>query len=81
MVLWSDQATTSTREASMSHANAPLNPTGRLRLARCIVQKQWALCCAAERFGVSTTTTKRWADQFRAERVTGMSDRTSRLPR
>ena len=25
----------------MSHANAPLTPTGRLRLARCLVEDGW----------------------------------------
>ncbi|WP_299276299.1 leucine zipper domain-containing protein, partial [uncultured Georgenia sp.] len=40
----------------MSHANAPLTPTGRLRLARCVVEDGWPLRRAAERFGVSVTT-------------------------
>ncbi len=33
----------------MSHANAMLTPTGRLRLARCIVDQGWPLRRAAER--------------------------------
>ncbi|KAA9160768.1 IS481 family transposase, partial [Amycolatopsis acidicola] len=37
----------------MSHRNAPLSPTGRLRLARCVVDDEWPLRRAAERFQVS----------------------------
>ncbi len=62
----------------MSHANAPLTPTGRLRLARCIVEDGWPLRRAAERFGVSVTTARRWADRYRAEGAAGMIDRSSR---
>ncbi|MFF9087910.1 IS481 family transposase, partial [Streptomyces sp. NPDC014991] len=45
----------------MSHRNAPLTPTGRLRLARCVVDDGWPLRRAAERFQVSHTTAARWA--------------------
>lgn len=62
----------------MSHANAPLTQTGRLRLARCVVDDGWPLARAAERFGVSVTTTKRWADRYRAHGYQGMADRPSR---
>ncbi|MCA2240744.1 IS481 family transposase, partial [Mycobacterium avium] len=34
----------------MSHRNAPLSETGRLRLARCVVEDGWSLRRAAERF-------------------------------
>ena len=37
----------------MSHRNAPLSETGRLRLARCVVEEGWPLRRAAERFQVS----------------------------
>jgi hypothetical protein len=37
--------------------------TGRLRLARCIVEDGWPLRRAAERFQVCPTTAKRWADR------------------
>ncbi len=33
----------------MIHRNAPLTPTGRLRLARCVVEDGWPLHRAAER--------------------------------
>ena len=49
----------------MPHRNAPLTETGRLRLARCVVDDGWPLRRAAERFQVSVTTAKRWADRYR----------------
>lgn len=62
----------------MSHRNAPLTPTGRLRLARCVVDEGWPLRRAAERFQVSVSTAKRWADRYRREGQAGMTDRPSR---
>lgn len=62
----------------MPHSNAPLTETGRLRLARCVVEDGWPLRRAAERFQVSPTTAKRWADRYRTLGEAGMSDRSSR---
>ncbi|MCX4755596.1 IS481 family transposase [Kitasatospora purpeofusca] len=62
----------------MPHRNAPLTETGRLRLARCVVEDGWPLRRAAERFQVSPTTAKRWADRYRALGEAGMADRSSR---
>ncbi len=62
----------------MSHRNAPLSETGRLRLARCVVEDGWPLRRAAERFQVSVTTAARWADRYRALGAPGMVDRSSR---
>lgn len=62
----------------MSHANALLTPRGRLLLARCVVEDGWPLRRAAERFAVSVTTAKRWADRYRASGEAGMADRPSR---
>jgi transposase InsO family protein len=62
----------------MSHANAPLAPAGRLRLARCVVEQGWPLRRAADRFNVSVTTAARWADRYREHGVAGMQDRSSR---
>jgi transposase len=45
----------------MPHRNAPLTETGRLRLARCVVDDGWPVRRAAERFQVSPTTAARWA--------------------
>jgi transposase InsO family protein len=60
------------------HANAKLMPRGRLELARCVVEDHWPLRRAAERFQVSATTAKRWADRYRLAGAAGMSDRSSR---
>jgi transposase InsO family protein len=62
----------------MPHRNAPLTETGRLRLARCVVEDGWPLRRAAERFQVSPTTAQRWADRYRDLGERGMSDRSSR---
>jgi len=62
----------------MPHRNAPLSETGRERLARCIVDDGWPLRRAAERFQVSPTTAKRWADRYRQAGTAGMADRSSR---
>lgn len=62
----------------MSHANAPLTPRGRLRLARCVVEDGWPLRRAAERFGVSVTCAQRWAKRYRELGEAGMVDRSSR---
>ena len=62
----------------MVHRNAPLSETGRLRLARCIVDEGWTLRRAAERFQVSVSTASRWAGRYRLEGGAGMSDRSSR---
>lgn len=62
----------------MSHANAPLSPTGRLRLARCVVDDGWTLARAAERFNVSITTAQRWAGRYRTHGPAVMVDRSSR---
>ena len=66
------------RKALVPHRNAPLTETGRLRLARCVVEDGWSLRRAAERFQVSATTAQRWADRYRARGEAGMSDRSSR---
>jgi transposase InsO family protein len=60
------------------HRNAPLSETGRLRLARCVVEEGWPLRRAAERFQVSVTTASRWAGRYRREGAVGMADRSSR---
>jgi len=60
------------------HGNAPLSETGRLRLARCVVEDGWPLRRAAERFQVSSTTAWRWASRYRAMGAAGMADRSSR---
>jgi transposase InsO family protein len=66
------------REALMPHRNAPLTETGRLRLARCVVEDGWPVRRAAERFQVSPTTASRWASRYRQYGPAGMADRSSR---
>jgi transposase-like protein len=61
----------------MVHRNAPLSETGRLRLARCVVEDGWPLRRAAERFQVSPTTAARWAGRYRDLGQAGMADRSS----
>lgn len=70
----------------MTHANAPLMPEGRRRLAVLIVERGWSLRRAAERFQCSPATAKRWADRYRVGLP--LTDRSSqprrspnRLPR
>ena len=62
----------------MSHRNAPLSETGRLRLARCVVEDGWPLRRAAERFQVAVSTAARWAGRYRELGAAGMCDRSSR---
>jgi transposase-like protein len=66
------------QEALMSHRNAPLSETGRLRLVRCVVEDGWPLRRAAERFQVSPTTASRWAHRYQEQGAAGMADRSSR---
>ena len=60
----------------MTHANAPLTPEGRRRLAVLIVEEGWPVRRAAERFQVSPATASRWARRYRAGQP--MTDRSSR---
>lgn len=60
----------------MSHANAPLTPIGRKRLAALIVDEGWTIRRAAERFQVSPATASKWASRYR-EGV-ALCDRSSR---
>ena len=64
----------------MVHRDAPLTPTGRLRLARCVIEHGWTPRQATERFQVAHTTAKRWADRYRTHGPAGMGDRSS-IPR
>jgi transposase InsO family protein len=62
----------------MPHRNAPLSETGRLRLARCVIEEGWPIRRAAERFQVSPTTASRWAHRYQEQGAAGMADRSSR---
>jgi transposase InsO family protein len=62
----------------VSHANAALTPKARLKLARLIVDDEWPIARAAERYNVSWPTAKRWAERYRELGEAGMADRSSR---
>ena len=62
----------------MVHRNAPLSETGRLRLARCIVEDGWPLRRAAERFQVSVNTARGGRAATARQGEAGMADRSSR---
>ncbi len=65
----------------MTHANAPLTPVGRERLARLIVDDGWPVARAAERFQVSPATASKWARRLRAgEPMTDLSSRPRSSP-
>ena len=61
-----------------THANAALTPLARLKLARLIVEQDWPIPRAAERYDVSWKTAKKWADRYEAAGPAGMLDRSSR---
>ena len=60
----------------MTHANAPLTPVGRRRLAELVVVHGWPVRRAAERFQCSPATASKWAARLRAGLP--MTDRSSR---
>lgn len=63
----------------MSHANAPLTPEGRRRLASLIIDEHWPIRRAAERFQVSPATASKWAARYHANEP--LDDRASRPAR
>lgn len=63
---------------SRAPPQCPADRTGRLRLACCVVNEEWPLRPAAERFQVSHTTARRWAERYRRQGAACMSDRPSR---
>jgi transposase InsO family protein len=60
----------------VTHANAPLAPLGRLRLAQLIVDRGWSVRRAAERFQCAPSTASKWAARYRAGLP--LTDRSSR---
>ena len=66
----------------MTHANAPLTPEGRRRLAVLIVEGGWTCRRAAERFQVSPATAAKWAARYRQGLpMTDCSSRPASSPR
>lgn len=60
----------------MSHANAPLTPIGRQRLAALIIDQGRSVRRAAERFQVSPATAAKWARRYPASEP--LNNRSSR---
>jgi transposase InsO family protein len=67
-----------TQEVFVSHANAALTPRARLKIARLIVEENWPVARAAERYDVSWPTARRWAERYRQLGPGGMGDAPSR---
>jgi transposase InsO family protein len=66
----------------VTHANAPLTPEGRRRLAVLVIESGWTIRRAAERFQVSPATAAKWASRYRQGLpMTDRSSRPARSPR
>lgn len=80
--MWVTTLTVLNTEVFVSHANAPLTPVGRQRLAVLIIEQGWSVRRAAERFQVSPATASKWAGRYRAgEPLTDRSSRPRSCPR
>jgi transposase InsO family protein len=65
----------------VTHANAPLTPEGRRRLAALVVEQGWTVRRAAERFQVSPATASKWARRYRnGEAMVDASSRPRSTP-
>ncbi|ASE10958.1 IS481-like element ISKrh2 family transposase [Kocuria rhizophila] len=62
----------------MTHANAPLTPTGRLRMVLRHLDEGVPQAHVAAEFRVSRPTVATWVTRYRAEGEAGLHDRTSR---
>jgi transposase InsO family protein len=60
----------------VTHANAPLTPEGRRRLAELVVGQGWSVRRAAERFQCSPATAAKWVSRYR--NGLAMTDASSR---
>jgi transposase InsO family protein len=60
-----------------THSNAALTPRARLRLGQLVVDHDWPVARAAERYDVSWKTAAKWAERYRDEGAAGMVDRSS----
>ena len=62
----------------VTHANAPLTPEGRLKLAQLVINEGWVQARVAERLQASRATVSKWVARFQAEGSAGLLDRSSR---
>jgi transposase len=59
------------------HANAALSLNGRRRMVGMVVEQNLSISEAAEKFGVSTKTCRKWCRRFLADGELGLIDRSS----
>jgi transposase len=59
------------------HRNAALSWSGRLVLARRVVEQGWTLTAAAEAAGISVRCARKWVGRYRFEGEAGLHDRSS----
>jgi transposase len=60
------------------HANAKLTLRGRLTMVRRLANENWTLDRAANVFGGSEKTCRKWLDRYRTQGEAGLEDRSSR---
>ena len=60
-----------------THKNAPMTPTGRLRMVQAVVAGE-PVATVAARFGIDRKTVRKWAGRYCAEGRSGLNDRSSR---
>ena len=65
----------------MTHANAPLTPTGRLRMVHRHLHDGIPQAHVAAEFRVSRPTVATWVARYRAEGEAGLQDLPSSIPR
>lgn len=61
-----------------SHKNARLGFTGRACLVACILEHGWGTQRAADAYGVSVQTVRKWLRRYRAAGPDGLRDRSAR---
>jgi transposase InsO family protein len=59
------------------HANAALSLNGRRRMVLAVLEQEMSLAQAAERFGISAKTCRKWCRRYLAEGELGLLDRCS----
>ena len=61
-----------------THKNAPLTPKGREAMVRIVIEGGVMKVAAACQFNTTPKTVAKWVERFRAERVDGLRDRSSK---
>ena len=71
-------AVSSTQEDRVdTHKNAPMTPTGRLRMVQAVMAGE-PVAGVAERFGIDRKTVREWVARYRADGRIGLMDHSSR---